>query len=224
MTGVFGKKKKIDDERKIVPASDGLSDTDRRLRDQFYIDPVEDDSDIARMMRPKMRAAQLYKQLAKYGHEKGWIKDPEQYPLMYALLYNATDTVQGVYWRFQQKVQNDDRDHTGALKMTLGWCVYVAMADAYYCHQNWDDLRKVGLIYKLENTCGFDNVDDFIEGKFNIDNENELRSHILELTEIAKKPWDESDSVSRIGQAKESMTAMFYYGIELGMQYLGLIK
>lgn len=223
---MFGKGNKTaanSEAKETSYASDGLSDTDRRLRDQFYNDPVEDDSEIGRLIRPAIRAPQLYKQLAAYGHEKGWIAAPEKYPLMYALLYNASDTAQGVYWRFQQRVKNDDSDHTGALKMTLGWCVYVAMADAYYCHENWDDLRSAGMIYKLENTCGFDNIDDFIEEKFHITNEDELRQHILELCAIAKKPWDEASSTSRIAQARESMTAMFFYGIELGMQYLGLL-
>ncbi len=207
-----------------MSATNGLSETDKRLRDQFYITSVEDDSEVGRLLRPAIRAPKLYKKLADYGHQAGWIADPEAYPLMYALLYNATDTAQGIYWRFQQRMLNDDSDHSGALKITLIWCVYVAMADAYYCNENWDDLRRTGLIYKLENTCGFDNVDDFIEDKFGIKNEDELRNHITELSRIAMKPWEESQSSSRISQARESMTAMFYYGIELGMQYLGLLN
>ena len=47
--------------------------------------------------------------------------------------------------------------------------------------------------------------------------------HIFELCEIACKPWYECESTNRIIQQNESMTAMFYYGIELGMQYLGLL-
>ena len=210
---LFGKKN-------VTKTNDGLSDTDRRLRDQFYNEP---DSEIGGMLSPAIYAPQLYKQLAAYGHKEGWIADPEKYPLMYALLYNAYDTVQGVYWRFQQRVNNDDSDHTGALKMSLGWCVYVAMADAYFCHEDWDSLRSAGMIYKLENACGFDNIDDFIEEKFGITNEDELRDHIMKLCEIAKKPWAEASSLTKISQAKESMAAMFYYGIKLGMQYLGLL-
>ncbi len=227
MNTIFGKAKRTsesaDVKKTVIASADDLSDTDRRLRDQFYFDPEEENSEIGRMISPKIHAPQLYKQLANFGHEKGWIGDPEKYPLMYPLLFNASDTAQGVYWRFQQRVKNDDSNHTGALKMTLGWCVYVAMADAYYCHENWNDLRKAGMIYKLENTCGFDNVDDFVKEKFNIMNEDELRNHILELCEIAKKPWEEAESTKKISQARESMTAMFYYGIELGMQYLGLL-
>ncbi len=205
--------------------SDGLSDTDRRLRDQFYTDPVEDDSEMGKMFNPKIYAPQLYKKLAAYGYETGWIKNPEEYPLIYPLLYNAMDVAQGVFWRFQQMVKNDDEKyHTGAFKMTLAWCVYVAMADVYFWQQDWDDLRNIGMIYKLENTCGFDNIDDFVEEKFNIINEDELRDHILKLRDIAKQPWDEVDSLNRMAQTKESMTAMFYYGIELGMQYLGLLE
>ena len=221
---LFGRNKKQTGSAVQNKNNDGLSDTDRRLRDQFYTDPVEDNSEIGKLLSPKIRAAKLYKKLAAFGQEAGWIKDPSQFPLLYPLLYNATDTAQGVYWRFQQKVKDDDKDHSGALKLTLGWCVYVAMADAYFWHQNWDDLRNVGLIYKLENTCGFDNIDDFIEEKFHIVNEDELRQHILGLCDIAKKPWDEAESTNRISQARESMTAMFFYGIELGMQYLGLLE
>ena len=200
-----------------------LSDTDRKLRDQFYIEPIEDESEIGKMWIPKIRAPKLYKQLAQYGYEKGWITDPEQYPLMFPLLYNATDTALGVYWRQQQANKNDDADHTIAFRMTLIWCVYVAMADAYYCHQNWDDLRSVGTIYKLENTCGFDNIPKFLEEKFKISNSEELMHHIFELYQIAYKPWYECELTNRISQQSESMTAMFYYGIELGMQYLGLL-
>ncbi|MBO4471328.1 MAG: hypothetical protein J5841_06210 [Clostridia bacterium] len=121
---MFGKKNSNDVKCEKTTKNDGLSDTDRKLRDQFYTDPETDDSEIGSMLSPAIYAPKLYKQLAVYGHEKGWIADSEKYPLMYALLYNASDVVRGVYWRFQQHMKNDDNDHTGAFKMALGWCVY----------------------------------------------------------------------------------------------------
>ena len=207
------------------PANDGLSDTDRKLRDQFYADPPSSEglSEIQLMMKPPKDAHQLYKELAAFGHEKGWITDPDKYPLMYALLYNAKDTAQAVYWRMQQRVSGDDSNHTKALQKTLPWCVYIAMADAYYCNKNWDDLRQVGLIYKIENTCGFDEVDSFIAETFHIENVSDFQAHVAEIADKAMAPFTEAESVNKIMQSFESMTATFFYGIELAMQYMNLL-
>ena len=197
-----------------------LSETDRKLKSQFdqeYPTVFED-----RLFR-HVEAAPLYKRLAAFGAEKGWIKDPAKYPLMYPLLYSALDTAIAVEWRFRSMVRDDDKNHTGSFTLGMMWCVYVAMADAYYCQRDWDDLRKAGLVYKLEKTCGFNYVDDFVVDVFHIPDAVALRQHIVDLSNQAKLPFSEVDDVCTVIQQQHCLTAMYYYGIELAMQYMDLL-
>ncbi len=198
-----------------------MSTTDERLRNMFYEEEPDLSklSDITKMMTPKVHAPHLYKKLAQAGYVKGWIKDPAKYPLMYPLLYNAGDTAQAVEYRFRSMTNNED----DSFVIGLGWCTYTAMADAYLCNEDWDSLAKEGLVYKLERLCGFENIDDYVERVFHISDENALRKHITEMVALAKEPYENDHNPSRVLQKNECLTAMYYYGIELAMQYLNLL-
>lgn len=203
---------------------ESLSDIQRAMRAAFYDDsPKEPLSEIARLLSPKKKAHCLYKELAARGQEKGWIEDRNRYPLMYELLYSATDTAIAVDWRMRKRVVNDDKDCSGALTLSLVWAAYVAMADVYLCKKDWTALRTRGLVYMIEDVCGFDSVDDYVVKELNFHDAEELQKHLLDISERAKQPFIESASPAKPIQRQESLTAMYFYGMALAMQQLQIL-
>lgn len=221
----FKKKQATATEQQTNKETANLTDTQIRLRAGFYEEDQDDtnSSEIARMLAPKMKAHVLYKELAKWGEQQGWIKDSKNYPLMYELLYNAADTALAVDWRFQNRVSDDDSQHSKALTLSLVWCAYIAMADVYLCYKDWERLRSRGLVYLIEDICGFDHADEYAAEQLGFMDQKDLRMHLLQLSVLAKKPFTEANSTAVFAQRKESLTAMYFYGMTLAMQKLNLL-
>ncbi|MDY4140761.1 MAG: hypothetical protein SOY30_15715 [Eubacteriales bacterium] len=217
--------KKNDSDTQNSTKTAPLTETQIRLRAGFYEEPKEDPnaSEFARMLTPKCRAHQLYKELAAFGQQQGWISDCEKYPLMYELLYSAEDTALAVDWRMQKLVDNDDENHSKSFYLALAWCAYVAMADAYLCHKDWEALRSRGLIYMIEDVCGFNYVDEYVVKQLHFNDDKALRQHLQKVADLAKQPFVESASSAAPIQRQESLTAMYYYGMTLAMQKLNLL-
>ncbi len=141
--------------------------------------------------------------------------------MMPELLYSAMDTAMGVDWRITQHYKCKTIEDTDILSFM--WCALTGMACVYLCEENWEALRKEGLINSLERICGFDKIDEYAVKVMKIKNYDVFVKHLKEIAMAAASVLKNYDGITTI-QRKHCTSARYMYGMTIGMQQLGLLN
>lgn len=204
------------------PNYESLSDVQKRIYHMFDDDsPQEENDELLAMLKPKKKDTALLKDLLVLGHKEGWVTDPQKYPMMPELLYSAMDTSMGVDWRITQNYKCSTKEETDLLSFM--WCAFTGMACVYLCNEDWESLRKEGLIYKLERICGFNKIDEFAIKVTKIKDYDSLAKHLKRIAQAAEDVLKNHNGYEAI-QRKHCTSAMYMYGMTIGMQRLGLLS
>lgn len=198
-----------------------LTEEQKMIYHMFDEEPADEKMDIIKTITsPHRKDTALFKDLLQAGYREGWIDKSDRYPMMPELLANARDAAMAVNWRISQNYRCETQEMTDIL--SLAWCSFTAMADVYLCDKDWDSLRNEGLVYALENECGFDKIDDYVVKIYKIKDKNALYQHLMRIALIAEDAVKNCDRLESI-QRNHCASAMFMYGMALGMQWLGIM-